>query len=111
MAAFDFGPDDVRWLLLTINNLNDSFARHGTYSHLPIHKNIWRGSYDVWSCEQDKIGAVEIPKSRMKQAEEDGLIASEKKMFGKYTVDVWHLTELGKKTLGHGEGIVIYDKD
>lgn len=99
-VSLDFEPDDVRWLLLKINELNENFSKRKVYWNLPTHRNIWRGSYDVWLCEQDKIDAVEIPKARMRQAEKDCLIASEQMTFGKYVYDVWRLTEHGKKTLG-----------
>jgi hypothetical protein len=90
---FNFGPEDVQWLLLTIKNLWELPHRP------PTHRNIWSGSYDVWSCEQDRIDAVEIPKARMKAAEDDGLIFSETRQKGKYKEIVWHLTDKGKQLL------------
>lgn len=88
-------PEHFGWLLLQIHHLNEQFASHNNYTNLPIHRNIWRGSYDVWETEQDRIDAVEIPKRRMQEAKDAGFIVSEKIMFGKYEQEVWHLTELG----------------
>ena len=94
--------DDVMlWLLNRIKWLNDL----NSYSRLPTHRNIWSGSYDVWFCEQDRIDAVEIPKACMKKAVDDGLIESENKTLGKYTFEVWKLTDKGKVIdLGDGFG-------
>lgn len=64
----------------------------------PTHRNIWQGSYDVWFNEQDQIDAVEIPKARMKEAEEGGYIKSEI-VRGKYDMIVYSVTELGEKLL------------
>lgn len=89
-------PDGMIWLLERVKWLNnlDSDRR------LPTHRNIWQGSYDVWFCEQDRIDAVEIPKARMKKAIDEGLIESENKTLGKYTFEIWKLTEKGKGLLG-----------
>lgn len=95
--------EDERWLLLTIKNLEDKKSE--TPGNWPIHKNIWRGCYDVWFSEQDTIDAVEIPAARMKAAYESGLILSEEKTYKSqynhksYDFTVWHLTELGLKLL------------
>ncbi len=86
--------NDINWLLNRINNLQNIPNR------LPDHRTIWQGSYDVWHCEQDKIDAVEIPKARMKEAEDLGLIKSYKHEWklGKFEV-VWSLTESAKRFL------------
>lgn len=80
----------LKWLLERI----DSLAKFP--NRLPTHRNIWQGSYDVWSCEQDKIDAVEIPKWNMQLAEREGFIKSEVKKQGNFEVVVWSLTKLGK---------------
>lgn len=91
-------PDEVEWLLLNIKYL-DEWSQTNP-SHRPNRQNIWRGSYDVWTCEQDKIDAIEIPKRRMKEAEEAGLITSEETLYrGKYKEIVWKLTGLGRQRL------------
>ena len=58
----------------------------------PTYKNIWRGSYDVWFCEQDRIDGQEMMKFQTERAEKAGFIKSE-------MVDnllVWKLTEKGQ---------------
>jgi|SRR6516225_3359085 hypothetical protein len=89
-------PDEICDLLNRIKCLEELWEQKQTYTHLPIHKNIWRGSYDVWSCEQDRIDATEIPKARMKEAAELGYIESRIIKHGNYDYEVWALTESGK---------------
>jgi hypothetical protein len=90
-------PGEVEWLLFKIQDLNQLFKKYGV--RRPIHQQIWAGSYDVWSCEQDKIDAIEIPKRRMREAEEAGLIKSEMKPYGKWQLPHWSLTEAGEAIL------------
>lgn len=78
----------------------DTLVSYDGPSRWPTHRNIWQGSYDVWFCEQDRIDAVEIPKAKMKAAEESGLIESELRTYNKYEYTVWKLTERGKSLLG-----------
>lgn len=86
-------PEDLKWLLERIQKLQNNPMRKTT------HKDIWSGSYDVWNCEQDKIDSIEIPKRRMKEAEEAKMIESEIKHQGKYSFVVWKLTDIGKAFL------------
>lgn len=86
-------------ILSTIQALNELFSKYKTYSLLPIHKNIWRGSYDVWSCEQDMIDSVEIPKSFMKRLKDEELITSRSMIFCNREIEVWSLTETGEKLI------------
>lgn len=85
-------PEDTEWLLLKIEALN-SPHRPATY------QNIWGGSYDVWSCEQDRIDAIEIPRARMKAAQDEGLIESSFVDRGRYKFTVWGLTPKGEERL------------
>lgn len=93
--------DDIKWLLERIQSLSNK-SNPDTPSHWPIHKNIWRGSYDVWSCDQDRIDAVEIPNARMREAEETGLIESKLVQWKKWDFTVWSLTEKGEQVLSEG---------
>lgn len=43
---------------------------------------------------------MEIPKAKMKAAEESGLIESELRTYNKYEYTVWKLTERGKTLSG-----------
>lgn len=96
--------DHRKWILEKIEVLE---ARSQRDNNSPrwgaTHKNIWQGCYDVIGCEQDRIDAIEIPKAQIKVAEEEGLIESEIKTWqGKikeYKMEVWSITELGKKFL------------
>lgn len=88
-------PDGLSWILYRINMLTELNS-----PRRPItHRNIWQGCYDVWSCEQDRIDAVEIPKLRMQEAEAAGLIKSETFDRVNYKETIWSLTELGKTQL------------
>lgn len=49
------------------------------------HKNIWQGSFDVYPLSEP-----DTSKERMKQAEKEGLIRSEK---------IWFLTDKGRNFL------------
>jgi len=82
--------DDFKWLLHRIQSLESMPNRP------PTHSNIWQGSYDVWFCEQDRLDAVNIPRQRMKDAEDRGLIQSSKMQKGKFEYSVWSLTDLGR---------------
>jgi len=86
---------DIRWILWRIQNLKEM----NSPNRLPTYRNIWQGCYDVWHCEQDRIDSVEIPKAKMKAAEEGGFIKSEIVKMGKFDQVVYSLTELGEKTL------------
>ena len=83
------------WLLDRIQWLENT----GSPNRWPTHSNIWQGSYDVWSCEQDRIDAYEIPRKRMKDAEEAGYIKSEVRTRGRFNFVVWSLTDLGRECL------------
>lgn len=83
-------PEDIKWLLERVRAYQNDDRRPST------HRNIWAGSYDVWSCEQDRIDAVEIPKARMKEAQDRGLIESHIQTKGKYQFEVWKLTPQGE---------------
>ncbi len=94
----------ARWILLRIQGLeklNQERLAHGINdtARWATHRNIWQGCYDVWCGEQDRIDAVEIPKARMKAAEEAGLIKSEKKTWRKWEFEVWSITDAGKAIL------------
>jgi hypothetical protein len=96
--------DGVVWILAKIEGLeklhNERVARGiDDTARWATHRNIWQGSYDVWSCKQDEIDAIEIPQRRMKEAEEGGFIKSEKKTWKKYEYVVWSITETGKALL------------
>jgi hypothetical protein len=96
--------DGVAWVLWKIESLNEitqENAKRGINSTTwwPTHRNIWRGSYDVWCCEQDRIDSVEIPRRRMKEAEDGGYIKNETRKHNKYECVVWSLTESGKALL------------
>jgi hypothetical protein len=99
-----YDREEVVWLLYRLEGLEtlrqERLARGiDDTARWAIHRNIWQGSYDVWSCKQDEIDAIEIPKRRMKEAEEGGFIKSEKKTWRKWTYDVWSMTEAGKALL------------
>lgn len=85
--------NDVVWILDRIKWLETMPNRPAT------HKNIWAGSYDVWSCPQDRIDAIEMPKARMKNAEDAGFIKSQIVKKDHYELVVWTLTELGREYL------------
>lgn len=95
--------ENLEWLLDRIDTLEELHAKNP--HRLPTHKAIWSGSYDVWMCEQDKIDSVEIPKARMKEAEDAGLIKSEEKQVGSFSVILWSLTEDGKASLNHARKV------
>lgn len=80
--------EDVYWMLKNISVLGDKADR----------KTIFRGCYDVWFCEQDRIDSVEIPKQRLAAARDQGLI-EEVDTGKKYPAKIWRLTENGKKML------------
>ena len=85
--------ESLMWLLTRIRDLE----KMATHHRWPTHSNIWAGSYDVWMCEQDRIDAIEIPRSRIRDAEELGFIKSEIRTRGKYNFTVWTLTGHGKE--------------
>ena len=104
--------EEEKWLIGKIKIMEESTKNlnsQGIIAHAdwPIHKHIWRGNYDVWSCDQDRINAIEIPRARMKAAEEDGLITTkgplteaQKTFVAKYPhTTIWSLTELGEQRL------------
>jgi hypothetical protein len=91
--VINYNVDDVKWLLNKILYLEEQKNAHP--SNWPTHRRIWLGCYDVWMCEQDRIDAVEIPKMRMKEAEEAGFIKNEIRKIGKFDSVVWTVTELG----------------
>ncbi len=88
--------DEELWILRRI----DFLETLNSPRRLPTHRNIWSGSYDVWACEQDRIDAQDIPKARMDTAVKNMLIESRPHQVGKYTFDVWTLTERGKQLIG-----------
>ena len=65
-----------------------------------LYTNIWRGCYDVWETEQDKLDAVSIPLARLKECEELGLISktnTKKTHCSKeFNFEFYALTETGK---------------
>jgi len=88
-----------KWLVYRIRWLDEHSKKHNNWRR-PTHKNIWQGSYDVWSCDQDRLDAVSIPKARMEEALENGLIREEEELISnKYKEIVYHLTETGIKLL------------
>lgn len=98
----DSNREDVKELLLNIKYLNERY--NNGEKRKPTHHSIWAGSYDVWSCEQDRIDAIEIPKARMKEAEEAGFIKNEiinttYKNGKTFAETLWSLTELGEQYL------------
>jgi hypothetical protein len=42
----------------------------------PTYKNIWRGCYDIWFCQQDRIDGQEMMKFQTEKAEKAGFIKS-----------------------------------
>lgn len=68
-------------------------------NRLPTRHNIWAGSYDVWSCEQGEINSVEIPKRRMQEALDAGLIKSVIRRIRNHDQVIYSLTEAGKNLL------------
>ena len=97
--ALGYDMDDnfegIRWLLERVH----AFEMYDPDRRPATHRNIWAGSYDVWSCEQDRIDAQEIPKARMKYIEDNGFIESKTIQRGKYDEVVWSLTERGRDFL------------
>jgi hypothetical protein len=81
--------DEIFWLLMRVK-----------HERRPTRQNIFRGCYDVWSCEQDKIDSVEIPKLRLAEAESLGLICLEQHEWkpGKF-VEFYKLTNQGEEYL------------
>jgi hypothetical protein len=88
--------DEIKWLLWKIQEIEKLPNR------LPTHRNIWAGSYDCWNGEQDRINQTAIPRARMKEAEEMGLIESLKMDRG---MPVWSLTKAGVELLNKLEKI------
>ena len=84
-------PDDIEWLLKTIALL----PRAPDYPPT-TQRNIFRGCYDCWLCEQDRIDAVEIPKRRLAEAEELGLIRKKEVEYALTQKGREHLKNNGK---------------
>ena len=93
-----FTPDAV-WLLHKIDTLNNLSEAQRRLGWCATHRNIWAGSYDVWGNKQDEIDAIEIPRARMKDAENAGLITSEMVKQRRSNHIVWKLTDAGKALL------------
>jgi len=70
----------------------------------PNQKNIFQGCYDVFYCEQDEIDAYEIPKRRLQEAEDLGLIERfSDKYTEKFNDSMWALTPKGVEELAKAE--------
>lgn len=93
-----YDEDGMKWLLNRIKELEAK----DSVSWWPTTKTIWAGCYDVWYNEQERLAALDIPKIRMKEAEDLGFIKSEIRKIGKYDKVVWVLTELGQKEVCDG---------
>ena len=83
-------PDDINWLLARIKTMS------GTRT---TRKDIFRGCYDVWSCEQDMMDAVEIPNRRLAEAKNLGLIEDFPDPRNEKWMPHWRLTEAGEAYL------------
>jgi hypothetical protein len=80
---------NIIWLLERIKN--ESF---------PTRRNIFRGCYDVWCCEQDRIDAVKIPKQQLVEAESLGLIYKKQHEWKPGKFEEWFkLTPYGEQYL------------
>jgi hypothetical protein len=85
-------PEDISWLLANIKVLNNDGKR-------PTRRDIFRGCYDVWYCEQDMIDATEIPNRRLAEAKEQGLIEDFPNPRNENWLPHWKLTEAGEHYL------------
>jgi hypothetical protein len=105
MKEIDWSNHDHRKFIIDKIKLCEhrSKAQNDSPGCWATHRRIWAGSYDVISCEQDRIDGVEIPKAQMKIAWEAGLIRSEMKIAegktGSHKMEVWSVTELGEEFL------------
>ena len=85
-----YDVDGIQWLLSRIKRCDRP-------NKLPTHQNIWQGCYDVWHCEQDRADAINIPRLRMKEAEDLGFIKNTLTDMGKYKIVLWSITEVGEE--------------
>jgi hypothetical protein len=90
---------ELKDTLLRIKCLGDNFAKRTPqrpcWGSMPDRKNIWRGCYDVWFTEQDRIDAQTIPPRIMQELLDTNLIYKTELKYGKYTHVLYYLTELG----------------
>lgn len=85
-------PEDVSWLLACIKVLTNDGKR-------TTRIDIFRGSYDVWGCEQDMMDAIEIPNRRLAEAKEQGLIEDFPDPRNEKWLPHWRLTDAGEAYL------------
>jgi hypothetical protein len=62
-------------------------------------KDIYRGSYDVWFCEQDQIDAFAMQEHQLTEAEKHGFIEQFPDPRNDKWACHWKLTESGKQLL------------
>ena len=83
---------DVLWLLEKIQWCIDRWGKSSK-------KDIFRGSYDVWSSEEDMKRQCQIPFDRLNCAKDLGLIINESGKDEWTTNENWNLTDKGKQYL------------
>lgn len=98
--------EDIVDLLLRVEGESKRDRRLG---YRATTRNIFRGCYDVWENEQERLAfaALNIPKQRMDEAKSLGLVDS--KLVGKE--EEWELTEAGRNYLSIHGGMVTRQSD
>lgn len=86
---------DIYWLLTRIKFITAKNRPNWS----PNRGQIFAGSYDVWSCEQDKIDSMEIPKRRLNETRALGLVENESQSENWGWYELWHLAKAGEKFL------------
>lgn len=81
------------------------WEKRNAISGRPVtYRDIWQGCYDVWGCDQDRIDAIEIPKTQTEKAEALGLIQQEIVEWRGVKGIKWSITKLGQKLLDESGG-------
>jgi len=85
--------------LFKIKCLGDKFDKRTPqlpcWGDMPNRKNIWRGCYDVWYTEQDKIDAQTIPPRIMHELLVENLIYEKDFLYNGKIQTLYYVGELG----------------
>lgn len=94
---------ELKDTLLRIKCLGDKFAKRTPQlpclGDMPNHKNIWRGCYDVWYTEQDKIDAQTMPRKIMQELLDEHLIYEKDFLYNGKIQTLYYVGELGLEAL------------